>query len=252
MRGPLILRKLKIVILFFLIFCLSSFITLGCEKIKKILGSRDKIVVVLVDISGSIPDRDWEIYNQSFDALLNADQEVAKPGNRLVLGRISGQTLSDFIPDADEPFPKTGVQLNDEESAKKIAKTLKEKFQELRQKQSKSTNIFESLKIAEDIFNRDQNRKSRWLVILSDMVEESRNYDFKTNPPSQSDAEKIIEDHKKSGFLPSLKGVNVYVIGAGGGSNYDTIKNFWLRYLKETGAICDESTYGRSAITAFN
>ncbi len=107
------------------------------------------------------------------------------------------------------------------------------------------------MKIAEDIFNRDQKRKVRWLVIFSDMVEESKKYNFKTNPPTKSVAEKILEDHKNSGFLPSLKGVKVYVAGAGGGTNYKAIKDFWLRYFKETGAICDESTYGRSPITAF-
>lgn len=251
MRGLRILRRPNIAILFLAVFCLSGLMIISCGQIKNLFGAKDKIVVVMVDVSGSIPDRDWAIYEQSFEALLKPDEKVAKPGNRVVLGRISGQTLSNFIPDADSTFPKTGVKINDEESAERIAKILKEKFEELRQKESKSTNIFESLKIAEDIFNRDQNRKVRWLVILSDMVEESRNHNFKTNPPAKPVADKIIEDHKKSGFLPSLKGVRVYVIGAGGGSNYETIKNFWLRYLNETGALCDESTYGRSAITAF-
>jgi len=226
----------------------TAFLSMKCGTD---LFQKHRIVVVMLDVSGSIPARDWDIYTRTFEALLDSGGPAAEPGNRLVLGSISGQTLSTFIPDADTTFPNTGITLDDMEQAVKISHYLKQKFQELRglRRRAQSTNLFETLKIAEDLFKRDRQGKDRWLVLLSDMIEESRDYDFKSAPPA--DPDRIIEAQRSTGVLPSLQGVKVYVAGAGGASNYDIIKSFWLRYFKEAGASCDERSYGRSAITVF-
>lgn len=221
--------------------------------VDKYFGSEKKLVLVFVDLSGSVSKQDWGIYKESFQKLI----EKLGPGDKLVLSRISEQSMATYKPDAERELPKSGIAFNDKEEGDKIKGELVKDFEALPRKQAKveTTNILDVLNISQDYFQKNPERKIHWVVILSDMVEESNNVNFKRKRLTPELTEMIISDKKKQNALPSLPGAKIFVAGAGeakgNSSKYHEIRDFWLRYLKETGAICEPSMYGRTAIVEY-
>jgi len=220
--------------------------------IDKYFGSDKKLVLVYVDLSGSISKQDWGIYKESFQKLI----EKLEPGDKLVLGRISDQSMATFKPDAERELPKSGVAFNDKEEGDKVKGVLVKDFETLQsQPQTTLTNILDVLNISQDYFQKNPERKIHWVVILSDMVEESKDVNFKKKRLTPELVEKIISSKKKQNALPSLPGAKIFVAGAGevkgNSSKYHEIRDFWLRYFKETGAVCEPSMYGRTAIVEY-
>lgn len=80
------------------------------------------------------------------------------------------------------------------------------------------TRILDSMQLAERVFNT-YSRPSKVLVIFSDMIEESDRYNFQRQKVTEVTIASILKEEKQKGRLPDLKGVKVYVVGAGA-SNY--------------------------------
>lgn len=234
--------------------------------LDKYFGKDKKLVLVFVDLSGSISDQDWNIYHATFDKLVEqaprgGGRVFLEPGDRLVLSRISEQSVGNYIPDADKKLPKTGVEINDNDQAEKIKGELKKEFENLKGKQrAQRTNILDVLNVSQDMFQKDPERKNRVLVILSDMIEESKEQNFMRVKLTPEYIEKVIQEKKKNHSFPNLQGVKIYVAGAGGvksdtgkgdSGKFHEIREFWLRYFKEAGAICESSMYGRTATVEF-
>lgn len=114
----------------------------------------------------------------------------------------------------------------------------------------KKTAIFGSLQIAEKVFKNDGNSKAI-LVVMSDMIEDSSDYNFEKITLSGKAIDNIINREKQRGRLPDLKGVKVYVYGprAGSRNKYYEIQNFWLRYFKECGAEIGKEDYGSTVFS---
>ena len=85
------------------------------------------------------------------------------------------------------------------------------------------------------------------------MIEDSSDYDFSKERLSEKRISQIIEVEKSKNRLPDLKSVKVYVAGARApkSEQFSNIRNFWMRYFKECGAICPKENYG-SALLTFN
>lgn len=96
------------------------------------------------------------------------------------------------------------------------------------------TDLFGAISLAANLY--PHNAKSKKLIILSDMRECAR-YDLEK--PSIIDL-KILSKVEEDGLIPSLKDVNVYVLGVHtvGKSEayYETLKDFWLHYFQKAGA----------------
>lgn len=120
----------------------------------------------------------------------------------------------------------------------------------LEQPPSPTTEIMGALVPAQQVFASFPNYPRKILVIMSDMIEESLRYNFHKKPPGKKDVDRIIDAEKKQNFLPDLKGVKVYVVGAGGKSSEDMpkIKVFWLAYFRACGAELNPANYGADLV----
>lgn len=229
---------------------------------SKISGnsSQGKIVLVFVDLSGSVKAEEWRTYSETYKSLI----DTLKAGDRLVLSAITDRKLTDFQPFSDKKLPKTGVKLNDKEKAKEVTKEMLADWESIKQtKPSASTNILDMFNIAQQFFEHDSDRKERWIVVLSDMVEENKNVNFMKTTLTPENISAIISKRKSQNLLPELTGVKVFVAGAGLSSNsskmngvsdaemYMRVKQFWFSYLKQVGADISDNSYGKIAFKEF-
>ena len=118
------------------------------------------------------------------------------------------------------------------------------------------TNIFDALSLAQRVF-ATYHRDRKVLVIFSDMIEESAQYNFRRKPPDITQTARIIKRQQAAGNLPDLNGVEVYVVGAGEGtysnlpsSQIRAVEEFWLKYFKACGADLRKERYGSALLEA--
>lgn len=239
------------VMLFLSVFMLSRPAEAGlADLVSKISGNSNqgKIVLVFVDLSGSIKENDWRTYSETYKSLIDS----LKVGDRLVLSAITGRQLTNFEQFSDRSLPKTGVKLSDEEKANEVAKAMLSDWESIKQtKPSASTNILDIFNIAQQFFEHDPDRKERWIVVLSDMVEENKEINFNKRTLTPEDISAIIKKRQSQNLLPRLSGAKIFVAGASAKSDdmYMRTKNFWMKYLKQAGAEIGDDSYGRVAIT---
>ncbi|MGH7964907.1 MAG: hypothetical protein ACRERD_24350, partial [Candidatus Binatia bacterium] len=98
--------------------------------------------------------------------------------------------------------------------------------------------------LAEKIFHDEQRR--RVLVLVSDMLEDSEQYNFERLKLTDDFTRRVIEDHRKKGRLPDLGGAKVYVAGASATSANKAldVQSFWLAYCKAANADLAPQNYG--------
>lgn len=91
------------------------------------------------------------------------------------------------------------------------------------------------------------------MVIMSDMIEDSSDYNFERERLSDKRIAEIIAREREKKRLSILNGVKVYVTGARASAReqFYNIQNFWLRYFKECGANLSKENYG-SALLSFD
>ena len=215
-------------------------------------GKGKKLIFVLFDVSGSTISR-REAYNNEFNKLILSS---LKSGGRIIADRITDNPLAQssfpvnfkilsYNPLGDETEREDKNQFERDLATTTIANLLSSSNRRIMR-----TKIFDSLKLAERVFNSYPEYKKRILVIFSDMIEESDEYNFKRDVLDDSKIKKIIEEQKQSkSGLPNLTGVRVYITGATatskGGLTTDrinAIKNFWISYYSTCGA--DVIDYG--------
>ena len=109
-----------------------------------------------------------------------------------------------------------------------------------------STDILSAIRVAERVFKLYRRDRSI-LVIMSDMIEESGDYNFAAMRLNDSSIKKILAREKSQG-LPDLSGVTVYVAGCNASSRnrFLNVRNFWIQYFNECGAVLKTSNYGRA------
>ena len=112
------------------------------------------------------------------------------------------------------------------------------------------TRILDSLIVAQSLFDGDRERKVRWLVVLSDMLEDSERARFEKQELSDSFVRKLIDRQKTSGALPKLPGVQVFVAGASARTSgkFLEVQRFWTQYLKEAGTAIEPGRYVRQGL----
>jgi hypothetical protein len=212
------------------------------------LGRPGVDLIVLVDISATIPAADSAIYLTSFDAAV----KQLKRGDRLTLAKISEQSTGMFRPTAEFKLPNTHVRQNDLDSRDSTLKAARDTLARMLQsRRVDSTNILDAISAASELFARHGSGQARRiLVLLTDGLHETAEYNLRTQRVDSAYTERLIADRRGAGRLPSLKDVRIYVAGAGAvdPARYVQVSRLWHRYFEATGAICDSSMYGRSAL----
>lgn len=209
-------------------------------------GPPPRMVIIWVDKSDSITSVDWDLYNQSFDAVVNALQ----PGDRAVLATVGTETLTRFAAVADETLEKTNIKYDDEDSAATIKTKLKGAFAKLKTLPlDKTTDLLDTFNASDQLFASAPTYRSHQLVYFSDMVHQANRIDFAKNTLNDAYYQKLVRERKDHNLFPrNLAGVDVFVVGATAkdATKYAEIKNFWSKYVRDAGGNLSDAHYGRS------
>ncbi len=217
---------------------------------------QSKVVFVLFDISDST--KKGEIrkrYLEDFKAVLNK----INPGDVIVADRIAEASITKSTLPVKEEFEKPSFLEGGPLKDKMLKKRHTERKDKIINNVEKTiltqnvkvpyTDILSSLHIAEKVF-KSYKRDRYILVIMSDMIEESKDYNFARENLTGKRIAEIITNEKKKHMLPDLINVKVYVTGATAENRdrFFAIQNFWLRYFKECGASLSKENYGGSLL----
>jgi len=118
----------------------------------------------------------------------------------------------------------------------------------------RGTAVLDSLQLAERVFLTYKDDQ-KLLVIFSDMIEQSRRYDFTGENLTPARIGQIIARERSAGRIPALNGVEVCVAGAGaeksGGISAErflAIQQFWSQYFEAAGANLPRERYGAALL----
>jgi hypothetical protein len=218
-----------------------------------LFGKDDKnprAIIVLVDMSGSTNRARRTVYNKAFEKIF----ESLGQGDRIVVGTITSRSFIDFKPVVDEEIPEESIWVNRIQYEQNVARTQKNIRKEVnrllsRKRGTPYTEILNSLNIADTIFHNEKKRQ-KILVILSDMVQDSKEYKFDRVKVSSRYINNVIRQRKRQDLIPDLSDVKIYVAGASASDSkkFRSIEKFWSRYFAATGADFSTHRYGHSLI----
>jgi len=219
---------------------------LNSSKAKKNL----RMIFILVDMSGSTNLARRTVYREAFEKIY----EDLDQGDRIMVGTITGRSYIDFKAAVDVEIPKKSVWVNRIQFERKLTETKEKIRREVEQLLSRKqgtprTEILNSLNIADTVFHDEKRQKI--LVILSDMIQDSREYNFSEVKVTDGYIDKIIRYRERHKLIPNLADVKIYVAGASGADpgKFRAIEKFWARYFEKSGADFSQHRYGHSLIS---
>lgn len=206
-----------------------------------------KTIVVLFDVSDSTKNPAIRAqYQKDLDKILKA----LNPGDTIAADKIAeNSAASSTLPINKELEGGWNTnQLKMKKAIRDAQKQIKEEADAILKSPQKVryTDLLSSLQIAERIF-KTYNKERNVLVIMSDMIEDSKSYNFEKEKLTDKRVADIIAKEKKAGRMPDLKNVKVYAVKNATNQSRDMmagIENFWLLYLNACGAQIDKSQYG--------
>jgi hypothetical protein len=209
-----------------------------------------RVLIIFVDMSGSANLARRTVYKKAFEKIY---QNLGQ-GDRVMVGTITGRSYIDFKPVVDVEIPKKTIWVNRIQFERNLTET-KEKIRSevgqllSRKRGTQRTEILNSLNIAETIFHNEKRRKI--LVLLSDMIQDSKEYNFARVKVTDNYIDQAITYRKTHNLIPNLIDVKVYVAGASGAdpNKFRSVEKFWTRYFAETGADFSPHRYGHSLIS---
>ena len=213
-------------------------------------GKRPRVMVILVDMSGSTNHARQTVYREAFDKIYpSLDQ-----GDRILVGTITGRSYIDFKPSVDVEIPRKSLWMNRIRFERKLTETkdtIRKEVEILfsRKKGTPRTEILNSLNIADTIFHEE--KRDKVLVILSDMIQDSQEYNFAQVDVTKDYIDRVIRYRHEHKFIPNLKDVKIYVAGASGKdpAKFRSVERFWTRYFEKSGADFSPHRYGQSLIS---
>jgi hypothetical protein len=208
-----------------------------------------RAIVVFVDVSGSTNHARRTVYRNAFEKIYQNLQQ----GDRIIVGTITGRSYIDFKPVVDAEIPKQSIWVNRisfEQNLAKTKKDIKNEVEKLlsRKRGTPRTEIINSLNIADKIFHNEKRQKI--LILLSDMIQDSKEYNFDRVKVTDAYITRIIKERQKRNLIPRLNSVKVYVAGASADDSkkFRSIEKFWTRYFAVCGADFSSNRYGHSMI----
>lgn len=208
-----------------------------------------RVMAVFVDMSGSTNRARRTLYRNAFEKIYQNLQQ----GDRIIVGTITGRSYIDFKPVVDAEIPKQSLWVNRISYEQNMAKTKKDIQTEVekllsRKRGTPRTEIINSLNIADKIFHNEKRQKI--LIILSDMIQDSKEYNFERVKVTNQYTSQIIRKRQKQNLIPKLDSVKVYVAGASAADpkKFRSIERFWNRYFLACGADFSLHRYGHSLL----
>jgi hypothetical protein len=208
-----------------------------------------RVMVVFVDMSGSTNSARRSVYREAFEKIYQG----LRQGDRIVVGTITSHSYVDFKPVVDIEIPKKTIWVNRISFEQNLAKSKSDLQKEVdrllsRKQGTPQTEILNSLNIADTIFHEEKRHKI--LVLLSDMVQDSKEYNFDRTELTDVYIANVVRQRKQNNLIPNLTGVKVYVAGASAdeAQKFRSIEKFWDRYFKATGADFSPHRYGHSLL----
>ena len=175
-------------------------------------------------------------------------------GDRILVGTITGRSYIDFKPSVDVEIPRKSLWMNRIRFERKLTETkdtIRKEVEILfsRKKGTPRTEILNSLNIADTIFHEE--KRDKVLVILSDMIQDSQEYNFAQVDVTKDYIDRVIRYRHEHKFIPNLKDVKIYVAGASGKdpAKFRSVERFWTRYFEKSGADFSPHRYGHSLIS---
>lgn len=226
------------------------------------------VVFALFDLSGSVSSRIKHRYLADYTkvATVKKGETGYLTGGEILKGDvITENTLASASYPINFTFP---VYSPWKSSPMKHAKKMKDGVEHvqtdatnlmLKAKPAPSTDLMNAFQLAEQVFTSNECRgaKEKTLLVFSDMLEQSKRYNFDSERLTDKRISEIIARERKDGHLPDLKGVRVWVAGAtasAGGSRRVNpekiyqIRNFWLAYFKASGADLSKNHYAATLV----
>lgn len=191
----------------------------------------------------------------AFDQQAKIDKiyQNLRQGDRIVVGTITSHSYIDFKPVVDAEIPKQSVwdnRLQYEQNLTKTKKNIRKSVDRLlsRKRGTPYTEILNSLNVVDTIFHSE--KRTKILVILSDMIQDSKQYKFGRHKISNKYISNVIRNQKEQNLVPNLADVKVYAAGvsASNSKKFRSIQKFWSRYFKESKADFSTHRYGHSLI----
>ena len=208
-----------------------------------------RAIIVLVDMSGSTNRARKTVYSEAFDKIYQNLQQ----GDRIVVGAITSHSFIEFKPVVDVEIPSQSIWVNRiqyEQNFAKTKKNIREAMNGLlnRRDGTPYTEILNSLNIADTIFHNEKRQKI--LVILSDMVQDSKEYKFDRANVTDKYIADVIRYRQQQNLIPNLTNVKVYVAGASADNSkkFRSIERFWASYFAAAKADFSSHRYGHSLI----
>jgi hypothetical protein len=250
-------RKLKLlgfVIIATLLLCTQLIWSAEAFGKSENSSQNPRLIIILVDMSGSTEQVRPTVCKEAFEKIY----KNLRQGDRVVVGTITSRSYIEFKPTVDEEIPKKTIWDNRLQFERKLTDS-KEKIRRetnkllSRKRGTLLTEILDSLNIADTIFH-DEKERQKILVILSDMIEDSKEYNFDKDKITDEYIDNIIRDRQKNKLMPNFTGVKVYVAGASAddSNKFRAVKTFWTRYLAESRADFSSHRYGHSLINFEN
>ena len=232
----------------------ASFVALlsACGESSK---NPSSATMVLFDLSKSTSGK--TVRNNYYDILQTI---IDNTHGQFAVNIIDADPLAHSGLPINEYFPSYSVTSNrltyDAQRKEMIKNALRKGKHVLAYRAPRSgTAILDSLTLAQNYFNSYPSVKSRYLVILSDMVEVSGRDKFTQRSLLPKYVARFLRKEKRDGELPDLRGVTVYLVGAGVkvGSDLPSkaiqeVEKFWLRYFAASGANLTPNRYGPTLI----
>jgi hypothetical protein len=213
---------------------------LGFSACQLIRRPPSRFLMVFIDVSAST-SRDRGLYETYLNQIVNS----LKPGDRFLVGKISDETVTNFVPLLNTLLPKFNPMFDNPIKHKKalqgISLHLKADIDSLMAVAgaTQRTEIIDCFNIAESYFSARTEKKV--LVLISDMLECSSEMNFERETPTAAFIASKLDELAKQGRIARLEKVDVIVAGAGGsgqtGSRYRAVESFWRSYISETGGI---------------
>jgi len=213
-----------------------------------------RVIIILVDMSDSANQVRRTVCKEAFEKIYQNLRE----GDRLVVGTITSRSYIEFKPTVDVEIPKKTIWDNRLQFERNLANTKKKIRGETtkllsRERGTPLTEILDSLNIADVIFHNEKERQ-KILVILSDMIEDSKKYNFDKDKITDEYINNVITYRQENNLMPNLTGVKVYVAGASAvdSDKFRAVQTFWARYLTKSRADFSPHRYGHSLINFEN
>lgn len=202
-----------------------------------------KTVIALVDLSQSTM-----AYRASFEQYFKMILDGMEGGDVLLVARIAKPPAAGSILESRHEFPGMSLMESPGKIRKKIDHERDEALGRVKQMlktNSNETPILDSLREAERFFT-SYPRERKVLVIMSDMLESSREYDFERGQFRKERADRILDELKTRNKIAKLSNVTIYVAGARAVNmdQLEQVKTFWARYFEEAGARLTGDKYG--------